>query len=434
MLIVLSGPCQPSTSSRSSDRHLAGPLTHVAPTVGTIGGKTAAAPRTVGPADRRQSGSSMKPQASISRTSSAGEAVDDDAGAARSDLEVALDDRVGLGAVLAFRDVDDELHDVVDRAAGHLHERLDVLAGLSGLGSGVVRANELAVQREARLARSCRRSCPACRRGRTAGAAQHAHVRGVARRWINTSSSSPPVWWTADMLTRVTVTTFVTQRGPGRHDGLGGSPKRGGAGRSGRHRSRRRADPRRRHRRRRLRRGQSPPTPAPATPSNVDAEGGIVRPGSSIRTRISCSRAPAPAEFEARLAQGRSFTDFIKTGGGAMDTVRATAPRPTTSWSVSSCCASALAEHGTTTAEVKTGYGLTIEEELRHLRMLKRVAPQLPDPHRAHGAARPFPAARSRRGRGRPMSTESDEVIPIAARERLATSVDVFRDPTAYIG
>ncbi len=173
--------------------------------------------------------------------------------------------------------------------------------------------------------------------------------------------------------------------------------------------------------------------PRAAGASVIDAEGGLVAPGFVDPHTHLVFAGSRPAEFEARLAQGRSFTDFIKTGGGAMDTVRAT--RAASDEELEALLLlrlHRLAEHGTTTAEVKTGYGLTIEEELRHLRLIARVAPR--SPIRVVPTA--LPAHFKPPDPGADVDTYVrrivDEVIPAAAREHLATSVDVFHDPTAY--
>lgn len=166
---------------------------------------------------------------------------------------------------------------------------------------------------------------------------------------------------------------------------------------------------------------------------DVDALGGVVLPGFVDPHTHLVFAGSRPGEFEARLAQGRSFTDFIKTGGGAMDTVRAT--RAATDEELVDLVLLRLrriAGWGTTTAEVKTGYGLTIDEEIRHLRVLKAVATR--SPIRVVPTA--LPAHFHPPDPGMSVETYIDEIcsrlIPIAAREGLATSVDVFHDPTAY--
>ena len=115
-----------------------------------------------------------------------------------------------------------------------------------------------------------------------------------------------------------------------------------------------------------------------------------------------------PREFEARLTQGRSFTDFIKEGGGAMDTVRRT--RAASDEELADLLMLRLrriAQWGVTTVEVKTGYGLSIEEELRHLRVLAGRGGPVAGVGGGDRAAGPLPAARRSGRRGRRTSTGS---------------------------
>lgn len=165
----------------------------------------------------------------------------------------------------------------------------------------------------------------------------------------------------------------------------------------------------------------------------IDAEGGIVLPGYVDPHTHLVFAGSRPVEFEARLAEGRSFTDFIKTGGGAMDTVRAT--RAASDAELADLLLLRLrriAEWGTTTAEVKTGYGLTIEEELRHLRVLASVVPRSP----IGVVPTALPAHFRPPDPGVSVEAYVEEIcsrfIPLVARAGLAASVDVFHDPTAY--
>lgn len=80
------------------------------------------------------------------------------------------------------------------------------------------------------------------------------------------------------------------------------------------------------------------------------------------------------AEFEARLA-GAGYADIARAGGGIMSTVRATRG---TSEAVLTAQAlprlDALLAEGVTTVEIKSGYGLEIETELRMLRVARALA------------------------------------------------------------
>ena len=83
-------------------------------------------------------------------------------------------------------------------------------------------------------------------------------------------------------------------------------------------------------------------------------------------------------EFEARL-NGATYEDIARAGGGIMSTVRATRAASDDQLLRQSLprIASLLAE-GVTTLEIKSGYGLTIEDEAKMLRVARRVGELLP--------------------------------------------------------
>lgn len=165
----------------------------------------------------------------------------------------------------------------------------------------------------------------------------------------------------------------------------------------------------------------------------IDAEGGVVLPGFVDPHTHLIFAGSRPAEWEARLIEGRSFTDFIKTGGGAMDTVRATrAAADDELEELILLRLARMASWGVTTAEVKSGYGLSVAEELRHLRVLQRAGAR--SPIRVVPTALPahFPPLDP----GTTKSGYLDEIVrsmvPTVADEGLATTFDIFRDEAAY--
>ncbi|ATQ75119.1 imidazolonepropionase [Massilia violaceinigra] len=83
-------------------------------------------------------------------------------------------------------------------------------------------------------------------------------------------------------------------------------------------------------------------------------------------------------EFEARL-NGATYEDIAKAGGGIMSTVRATRAASEDELLRQSLArvASLLAE-GVTTLEIKSGYGLSLEDEAKMLRAARRVGQVLP--------------------------------------------------------
>ncbi|RSZ56758.1 imidazolonepropionase [Massilia atriviolacea] len=83
-------------------------------------------------------------------------------------------------------------------------------------------------------------------------------------------------------------------------------------------------------------------------------------------------------EFEARL-NGATYEEIAKAGGGIMSTVRATRAAPEDELLRQSLArvASLLAE-GVTTLEIKSGYGLSLDDEAKMLRAARRVGQVLP--------------------------------------------------------
>ncbi|MGZ8289639.1 MAG: imidazolonepropionase [Telluria sp.] len=83
-------------------------------------------------------------------------------------------------------------------------------------------------------------------------------------------------------------------------------------------------------------------------------------------------------EFEARL-NGATYEDIARSGGGIMSTVRATrAASPEELLRQSLPRIESLLKEGVTTLEIKSGYGLTLDDEAKMLRVARRVAEVLP--------------------------------------------------------
>jgi imidazolonepropionase len=110
----------------------------------------------------------------------------------------------------------------------------------------------------------------------------------------------------------------------------------------------------------------------------IDARGHVVLPGFVDAHTHLVWAGDRALEFEMRLA-GKSYLEILEAGGGILSTVRLTRRS-----SLDDLTAAARArlhtmlEHGTTTAEAKTGYGLETTTELRLLEailMLDREGP-----------------------------------------------------------
>ncbi|HEX9149708.1 MAG TPA: imidazolonepropionase [Thermoanaerobaculia bacterium] len=159
----------------------------------------------------------------------------------------------------------------------------------------------------------------------------------------------------------------------------------------------------------------------------VDAAGGTLLPGFVDAHTHPVWEGDRGEEIGRRLA-GESYANIAAAGGGILATVRATraASDDELSATVRRRLAAMLA-HGTTTVEAKSGYGLTVEDELRSLRLLKALAekPDLPAIVPTLLAAHEVPPE-FRERRQEWVRIVADEIVPRAAREGLARFCDVF--------
>ena len=99
----------------------------------------------------------------------------------------------------------------------------------------------------------------------------------------------------------------------------------------------------------------------------LDARGRVAMPGFVDCHTHSCWAGDRYAEWAMKLA-GRPYSDILAAGGGILSTVRAV--RASTRASLADDLARRLGEMlalGTTTAEVKSGYGLSTDHELMML-------------------------------------------------------------------
>jgi imidazolonepropionase len=168
------------------------------------------------------------------------------------------------------------------------------------------------------------------------------------------------------------------------------------------------------------------------TATEVDAGGHVVLPGfvdAHTHTVFAGNRAD---EFEARI-QGATYQEIAAQGGGIRSTVRRTrqaseeelaqAVRSYRNW---------FLRGGTTTVEAKSGYGLSVEAELKMLRVIREVAREggvryvptflgaheIPDEYRGRAEAY--------------VDLIICEMLPRVAAEKLAKYCDVFCEPALF--
>jgi imidazolonepropionase len=158
----------------------------------------------------------------------------------------------------------------------------------------------------------------------------------------------------------------------------------------------------------------------------LDAGGCVVLPGFVDAHAHPVFAGNRADEFERR-AEGMTYQEIAAAGGGILSTVRRTRAA-----SEDELLRAALARErwflrtGTTTVEAKSGYGLTVEDELKMLRVVRRLNSEgklayVPTFLGAHEVPEEFRARREEY-----VDLVVEEMLPRVAAERLAEFCDLF--------
>ena len=166
--------------------------------------------------------------------------------------------------------------------------------------------------------------------------------------------------------------------------------------------------------------------------TTIDCAGKVVLPGFVDSHTHPVFISPRLVDFEKRI-EGATYEQIAEAGGGIRSSLE----------SVRSAAKAALktnvlrvlydmAAHGTTTVEAKSGYGLTLESELKSLEAIREAASGwpgtvIPTLLGAHVIPRGFEDRRQQY-----VEIVSSEMIPNAANQKLARFVDVFCDKGAF--
>jgi imidazolonepropionase len=164
----------------------------------------------------------------------------------------------------------------------------------------------------------------------------------------------------------------------------------------------------------------------PAGAQIIDANGKVVLPGFVDAHAHPVFGGNRVDEFEMR-ARGATYEEIAASGGGIRSTVRKTRTasedelleqaKKHAQWFV---------QGGTTTVEAKSGYGLTVEDELKILRVIRRLSSETPVEFvptflGAHAVPDEFRSAPEQY-----VALVIHKMLPRVAEERLAESCDIF--------
>jgi imidazolonepropionase len=158
----------------------------------------------------------------------------------------------------------------------------------------------------------------------------------------------------------------------------------------------------------------------------IDAAGQVVLPGFVDAHTHPVFAGTRVDEYELRAA-GATYEQIAEAGGGIRSTVRKTrAASEEELFEASQTYSTWFLRSGTTTVEAKSGYGLSVQDELKMLKVIQRLhyvptflgAHEIPDEYRD----RP----------NQYVALVVDEMLPRVAKLRLAEYCDVFCEPNIF--
>lgn len=164
----------------------------------------------------------------------------------------------------------------------------------------------------------------------------------------------------------------------------------------------------------------------------LDAGGGIVLPGFVDAHTHPVFAATREREFDLRL-RGRTYQEITAAGGGIFSSVRSLRAASTADLETGvRTHFERFLDDGTTTIEAKSGYGLNLDDELRSLEILRRVATDhalevFPTFLGAHQMPEEFKTRR-----GEYVAFLREQALPEVKRRGLARACDVFCDDGAF--
>jgi len=158
----------------------------------------------------------------------------------------------------------------------------------------------------------------------------------------------------------------------------------------------------------------------------INAKGKVVIPGFVDPHTHLVFAGSREDEFEMQL-KGASYMEILQKGGGILKTVQHTR-RASEQELIESCrkTLNIMLEHGTTTVEAKSGYGLNLKDEVKSLRVMKRLNEMqpvdiVPTFLGAHAIPREYKEQADKY-----VDLVIDKMIPKIANKKLAEFCDVF--------
>ena len=158
----------------------------------------------------------------------------------------------------------------------------------------------------------------------------------------------------------------------------------------------------------------------------IDAEGCFVLPAFIDSHTHSVFAKTREEEFVDRI-HGLSYEEIAAKGGGILNSARKLAALSEDElYEAAKIRVEKIIQSGTGALEIKSGYGLSLEGELKMLRVIKRLKENMPISIKATFlGAHAYPEAFKENKRGY-IDLLIDEMLPIIQKENLADYIDVF--------
>ena len=164
----------------------------------------------------------------------------------------------------------------------------------------------------------------------------------------------------------------------------------------------------------------------------IDCDGRWITPGLIDCHTHLVHGGNRAGEFEARLA-GATYEELARAGGGIVSTVRATRAASEAELVAQALPRlDALIAEGVTTIEIKSGYGLSLDHELKQLRAARALSEcRSIEVVTTFLAAHALPPEYTGDADGY-IATICDEMLPVVASLGLADAVDAFCEGIAF--
>ena len=167
----------------------------------------------------------------------------------------------------------------------------------------------------------------------------------------------------------------------------------------------------------------------------VECEQGVLTPG-FVDSHTHAVFGRARYEEQELRATGVPYMEIARRGGGIHASVRDLRERSEQElFALAVPRLARLAASGVTTVEVKSGYGLALDEELKTLRVIRRLADALPMrivPTWLGAHEIPLDHRDRADGRREYLDRLVHEMLPAVVNERLARFADVFCEPGVF--